>query len=127
MEATALDGGRHLEAGHEETLPGVKIRPEGRGQGRVHRLGPIRRGGLELVDHGSLTYSEICHRKGHLKMLHHHHHHCLPSRGPEPVGGDHAGDDGQHHIGQHAPATDIKHRGARVSNIGGETELKRDY
>ena len=72
LEAAALDGGRDLEAGDEETLPGVKVRPEGGGQGRVHRLGPVCGGGLELVKHGALTYSETCHRKGHLKALHHH-------------------------------------------------------
>ena len=54
MEAAALDGGRDLEAGHV----GVKVRPEGRRQGRVHRLGPVRRGGLELVKYGALTYSD---------------------------------------------------------------------
>ena len=68
LEAAALDRGRDLEAGHV----GVKVRPQGRGQGWVQRLGPVRGGGLELVKHGALTYSETCHRKGHLKALHHH-------------------------------------------------------
>ena len=76
------------------------------------------------MDHRALTNPETCHRKGHLKVLQHHHHR-LPGRGPEPVGGDHAGDDGQDDVGQDAPAADVEHGGASVSDICGETELKR--
>ena len=76
------------------------------------------------MDHWALTNPETCHRKGHLKVLQHHHHR-LPGRGPEPVGGDHAGDDGQDDVGQDAPAADVEHGGASVSDICGETELKR--
>ena len=50
--------------------------------------------------------------------------HCLPGGGPQPVGGDHAGDDGEDHVGQDAPAANIKHGGAGVTNIVDETELK---
>ena len=76
------------------------------------------------MDYWALTNSETCPHKGHLKVLQHHHH-CLPGRGPEPVGGDHAWDDGQDDVGQDAPAADVKHGGAGVSDIRGETELKR--